>query len=842
MSTGKIELSVGSVKIANKYELFTEAEVDAINNKVPELDGRVGNIEDEIEEINSSLDNMESEKASKLEVDIERKRIDLFTKLPNGSTSGDAELMDARVGIDGTTYNNLGGAIRTQLNKVTDELNYFCGKEIKMIDNHAIDTNVGIGNVVNLTPSELYGCRYSIVSCKEGDTFRISGEGGENPRLWAFIDSNNKLLSISTSTLIANNLSLIAPKTASKLIINDKDGTRNSYIGGEIIDATIGIDGAIRPQLNKVTDELNYFCGKEIKMIDNHAIDTNVGIGNVVNLTPSELYGCRYSIVSCKEGDTFRISGEGGENPRLWAFIDSNNKLLSISTSTLIANNLSLIAPKTASKLIINDKDGTRNSYIGGEIIDATIGIVGTVAKRLEENIFSTTKLLTDVKWVLKHIDVPGTICDNDNKNVVTEDMHLLKSGTTITVDLNYKFQIALYDKATKTFIKRITWLQGGYIYKLDGDYYVRIEISDNNETVQSDTSISSHVKVIIAENIIEKNSNDIKELNTQISNQADKLIDVFGIDTFKRRQLTITNKNKYSAWPMITSLNNKLYCIYTRVGYHEDYSSSEICLKTSNNGVIWSDEKIIINNSNNRASLTGIGVIDNKVAFLVRTGSKYELYILDSNNNPFKISTLTTDFSYGHISNIISVPTVGLMAFYNTYETNRRWGIFVSTDNGVTWTQKNIEIPTSNSECPTEISGVYLQDGKILAIGRKDIGGNTNAQFQIQSSDYGNTWTKEYTNITDIALSTPSLIYNQNTNEISNYYFQRGTALRLRKNNINDVWDTPTNWSNSEILADSGGHMEDEGNVNANEYNGSHFVTYYMGESNSTGIYEVII
>ena len=58
MSTGKIELSVGAVKIANKYEIFTEEEIDAINNKIPELDERVDVIKDEIDEINSSLDNI----------------------------------------------------------------------------------------------------------------------------------------------------------------------------------------------------------------------------------------------------------------------------------------------------------------------------------------------------------------------------------------------------------------------------------------------------------------------------------------------------------------------------------------------------------------------------------------------------------------------------------------------------------------------------------------------------------------------------------------------------------------------------------------------------------------
>lgn len=57
MSTGKIELSVGAIKIGDKHDIFTEEEINNINNKIPELDERVGVIEDEIEEINSSLDN-----------------------------------------------------------------------------------------------------------------------------------------------------------------------------------------------------------------------------------------------------------------------------------------------------------------------------------------------------------------------------------------------------------------------------------------------------------------------------------------------------------------------------------------------------------------------------------------------------------------------------------------------------------------------------------------------------------------------------------------------------------------------------------------------------------------
>ena len=51
-------LSVGAVKYVDPNEMITEEDFDYIKNKIPELDGRVGVIEDEIDEINSSLDNI----------------------------------------------------------------------------------------------------------------------------------------------------------------------------------------------------------------------------------------------------------------------------------------------------------------------------------------------------------------------------------------------------------------------------------------------------------------------------------------------------------------------------------------------------------------------------------------------------------------------------------------------------------------------------------------------------------------------------------------------------------------------------------------------------------------
>lgn len=72
------------------------------------------------------IDKLDSTKASKTELDVERKRINQMTKLPDGSTTGDAELQDIRVGANGKTYDTAGAAVRSQistLNKSTKALN-----------------------------------------------------------------------------------------------------------------------------------------------------------------------------------------------------------------------------------------------------------------------------------------------------------------------------------------------------------------------------------------------------------------------------------------------------------------------------------------------------------------------------------------------------------------------------------------------------------------------------------------------------------------------------------------------------------------------------------------------
>ena len=74
--------------------------------------GKVQDIDNRFAQTNAQLSQ---------EIDVERKRIDNFNTLQEGSTTGDAELKDIRIGHDGVTYANAGTAVREQIKQVASK-------------------------------------------------------------------------------------------------------------------------------------------------------------------------------------------------------------------------------------------------------------------------------------------------------------------------------------------------------------------------------------------------------------------------------------------------------------------------------------------------------------------------------------------------------------------------------------------------------------------------------------------------------------------------------------------------------------------------------------------------
>ena len=864
--------SINVVKSVSTKEIVSSNELKTLVNAL----GEVQNIDNRFAQTNAQLSAVDKSKASKEEVEIERKRIDGFIALPNGSTTGDAELIDARIGADGKSYQSVGSSIRTQFNQTHINLGKYCLKEIKMTSGYNINLSVGVGNIVNMNPEPVGYYRYAVVNCEEGDKFTINGTGGNNPRLWGFVDVNNILLSVANVNETASELLLVAPKGTAKLIINTNTDSI-SYTGGDISKITKNIT-RIESTLFK----------EEIKRITGYNINLSAGIGNVVDLTPEKVDAYKYSVVNCEEGDKFTINGTGGNNPRLWGFVDVNNILLSVAEPYETANDKLIIAPKGTAKLIINDKKTGTTSYIGIDMEDSV--------DTLRENV---DLLLEDIEKT--NIDLLKNTIDLE---MFSKELHNIDTRNTVMLspkDLSVGVGSSSFEIYNDNGIHVPCWLMPkentdqslvGYVEPL-GEGYDGVEISittvnpyanlngQNKEVffalinpitygtsmstgymftspVVHKTSNQGIVDRIVLKNLVRidttkpfmlsvyRKVDDVNDTNTNA-------IGIISVEVTPIKSITIQEPNQYSAWPFIVSINGKLVCVYARSKSHTDNTTTDVFKKTSTDGgKTWSREYKIVDTVNVRDTATGKGYdSDGNALFWIRKGAPssqtetHHLYRTSDGDTFTLISSPVFAEVPAHIGDIFEVPTLGLVAFYNTLSATRSWGIVFSSDNGATWEQRQIETGLSFAECPVEISGVYLGDGKILAIGRKEEASTdgTYAQFQIQSSDFGLNWTKEHTNITDIRSSTASLIYDKRNNLLSQYYFHRGVGvLRLRKAEPNDVWNNPLNWADSEEIAYASTNPQDAGNVNAVPYGDKHIAVYYSGDDVNTGIYAKIV
>lgn len=309
-----------------------------------------------------------------------------------------------------------------------------------------------------------------------------------------------------------------------------------------------------------------------------------------------------------------------------------------------------------------------------------------------------------------------------------------------------------------------------------------------------------------------------------------------------------------YNSWPMIQAIQNKLVCVYSRgIGHNISEDSRAVYARTSTDGgSTWGAETVVANTPLYGEVEVGKG-LDNGGAMLLwlrRVPSSgganiHDLYRSTDGGTWSKMATPTLNPTPVQISDIFHVPTVGLMAFwfagnYSSTDTSKSWGIVKSADDGLTWTQVTVESGLSLNDWPTEVSGVYLGSGKILAIGRTESAAATTAraQYQLTSSDYGATWTRQRTNIGDIRASTPSLVFDAATSLVANYYYHRGAGiLRRRVATASTVFANPLAWPASEAVVTGSRSMWDAGNVNATEIAGSHVLAFYSGVDPDTAV-----
>lgn len=89
-------------------------------------------------------------------VEVERARIDALASLKDGSTTGDAELQDIRIGADGKTYDSAGEAVRSQFRNFTKEYE-FIPVTLNDIDTQHMDVYFTVRNAGNVSFGDSIG-------------------------------------------------------------------------------------------------------------------------------------------------------------------------------------------------------------------------------------------------------------------------------------------------------------------------------------------------------------------------------------------------------------------------------------------------------------------------------------------------------------------------------------------------------------------------------------------------------------------------------------------------------------------------------------------------------------
>lgn len=313
---------------------------------------------------------------------------------------------------------------------------------------------------------------------------------------------------------------------------------------------------------------------------------------------------------------------------------------------------------------------------------------------------------------------------------------------------------------------------------------------------------------------------------------------------------LTVQEAKGYNSWPMIQAIGGKLVCVYSRGAAHtiSDDERAVYARTSTDGGRTWSAEVVVADTPGYGDVEVGKGLdADGAMLLWVRRVGKewhHDLYRSSDGVKFTLIATPKLEVRPVQITDVFAVPEVGLMAlwFGGSYSdaADHSWGKLISTDNGITWVQTAIESGLTKPQWPTEPAAVYLGEGKILAIGRTEVGGT---QYQMTSTDHGKTWSRSPTNIGDVAASTPSLILDPKTGLLSNYYYHRGAGvLRRRVVDPARVFDHPQNWPVSEPVAIGSKIAYDAGNANATVIGDIHYVSFYSGKAPDTGVFVSVI
>lgn len=230
------------------------------NNNMELMDNR---LQVEIDDANSDISTLESNLAAETSARTQQDsvlsaRMDTFTQLPSGSTSGDAELIDIRVGADGTTYPTAGDAVRGQVTDLKSDIGVsdvtfteVSGKYISKNNNESpsapfsrsVPIAVSKGEIINFT-AKGYNTEVAMIAVSNADATSFTAKVisvDSTVRLYTYTVEADGYIVVSYNNSSTHSLVIKSAEISNEALNNRLDALNEDAVKGIIADSDLSI-------------------------------------------------------------------------------------------------------------------------------------------------------------------------------------------------------------------------------------------------------------------------------------------------------------------------------------------------------------------------------------------------------------------------------------------------------------------------------------------------------------------------------------------------------------------------------------------------------------------------